>query len=277
MPGVYVSRVALAVFAFLLFLPGTGGAAERFITLASTTSTDNSGLLRYLIPKFAVSTGIQVRVVAVGTGAALRLGARGDADVLLVHAPAQERRFVAAGHGVSRRAVMYNDFILVGPRADPAGIRKERHMVAVMTRLLEKKAVFVSRGDRSGTHTKERGLWTIAGLEPQESSGGWYLETGSGMGATLNLAASRDAYTLTDRATWISFRNKRGLVLLFEGDKRLNNPYGVIVVNPATHPGVKDRDATAFADWLTGDRGQKAIASFRIQGKQVFFPHAGKR
>lgn len=277
MPGICVSRVALALFAFLLFLPGTGFAAERFITLASTTSTDNSGLLRYLIPKFAASTGIQIRVVAVGTGAALRLGARGDADVLLVHAPAQETRFVAAGHGVSRRAVMYNDFILVGPRADPAGIRIESRIVAVMTRLYEKKAVFVSRGDRSGTHTKERGLWAVAGLKPQDSSGSWYLETGSGMGATLNLAASRDAYTLTDRATWISFRNKRGLVLLFEGDKRLNNPYGVIVVNPARHPGVKDRDATAFADWLTGDMGQKAIASFRIQGKQVFFPDAGKR
>ena len=255
-------------------LTGGGHAAERFITLASTTSTDNSGLFRHLLPKFTARTGITVRVVAVGTGAALRLASRGDADVVLVHAPEQEKSFVAAGHGIGRRAVMHNDFVMVGPMSDPAGIRGERSATEAVKRLYEATALFASRGDKSGTHVKERALWQSAGLDPQKFSGRWYLETGSGMGATLNFAAARGAYTLADRATWLAFKNKRGMVLLVEGDKRLANPYGVIVVNPARHPGIKDRDASVFANWLTGKEGQAAIATFRINGDQVFFPDA---
>jgi tungstate transport system substrate-binding protein len=253
--------------------PGTAGS-HRFIILASTTSTDNSGLFRHVLPKFTADSGIAVRVVAVGTGAALRLAARGDADVVLVHARQQEERFVAQGHGIRRRAVMYNDFILVGPNSDPARIRGQADPVKALALIHQSKSIFASRGDKSGTHSKELALWREAGLEPERSSGRWYLETGSGMGATLNLAAAREAYTLSDRATWLSFNNKRGLVLLLEGNKRLNNPYGVIVVNPAKHPGVKIKDATDFADWLTGNRGQAAIASFRARGRQVFFPNA---
>lgn len=267
-------RGFLAGILCLTALASAGHAAERFITLASTTSTDNSGLFRYLLPRFTARTGIAVRVVAVGTGAALRLGARGDADVVLVHAPDQEERFVAAGHGNSRQAVMHNDFVFIGPRSDPAGIQGERRAAAVLQRLYQTRTAFASRGDKSGTHSKERALWRAAGLDPGIFSGQWYLETGSGMGATLNFASARGAYTLADRATWLAFRNKGDLVLLADGDRLLANPYGVIVVNPARHPGVKIEDATAFADWLTGREGQRAIAAYRINGKQVFFPDA---
>jgi tungstate transport system substrate-binding protein len=253
-------------------LTGAGHAAEKFITLASTTSTDNSGLFRSLLPKFTMRTGIAVRVVAVGTGAALRLASHGDADAVLVHAPEQERLFVAAGHGIDRRAVMHNDFVIVGPASDPAGIGDERSAIEVLMRLYQAKALFASRGDKSGTHTKEYALWQGAGLNSRKFSARWYLENGSGMGATLNFAAARRAYTLAGRATWLAFKNKRDLVLLFDGDDRLANPYGVIVVNPITHPGVKDRDATIIADWLTGKEGRAAIAAFRINGDQAFFP-----
>ncbi len=263
----------LFVGALCLIVPMRAShAAERFIILASTTSTDNSGLFRYLLPKFTARTGIAVRVVAVGTGAALRLGSRGDVDVVLVHAPDQENRFVAAGHGIGRLAVMHNDFVFVGPRSDPAGIMGGRQAAEVLRRLYHVRAFFASRGDKSGTHSKERALWRAAGLDPQNFSGRWYLETGSGMGATLNFAAARGAYTLADRATWLAFRNKGDLILLAQGDTLLANPYGVIVVNPVKHPGVKFSDATAFADWLTGVEGQTAIAAYRINGQQVFFP-----
>ncbi len=265
-------RLIFAGVLCIAALASAGNAAERFIILASTTSTDNSGLFRHLLPKFTARTGIAVRVVAVGTGAALRLASRGDADVVLVHAPEQEKRFVAAGHGVGRRAVMHNDFVIVGPTSDPAGIRDVRSVAEVVSRLYQAQALFASRGDKSGTHTKERALWRGAGLDPQKFSGRWYLETGSGMGATLNFATARGAHTLTDRATWLAFKNKRDLVLMVEGDRRLANSYGVIVVNPARHSGVKDRDATVFADWLTGKEGQATIAAFRINGDQVFFP-----
>lgn len=270
-------RGFLAVILCLTSLVSAGHGAERFITLASTTSTDNSGLFRALLPKFTARSGIAVRVVAVGTGAALRLGARGDADVVLVHAPDQEKQFVAAGHGLSRRAVMHNDFVFVGPRTDPAGIKGLRQAAAVLHRLYRIKAVFASRGDKSGTHSKERALWRSAGLDPRTFPSLWYLETGSGMGATLNFAAARGAYTLADRATWLAFRNKGDLVLLADGDALLANPYGVIVVNPARHPGIKADDATAFANWLTQAEGQRAIAAYRIGGQQVFFPDAGPK
>ena len=270
--GKLPTLICVLCLAASIAMTGGGQASEKFITLASTTSTDNSGLFRYLLPKFTARSGVAVRVVAVGTGAALRLASRGDADAVLVHAPEQEKRFLAAGHGIGRQAVMHNDFVIVGPKSDPAGIRGVRSAAKVVTRLYQAKALFASRGDRSGTHTKERALWRSAGLDPLKFSGRWYLETGSGMGATLNFAAARGAYTLADRATWLAFKNKRILALLAEGDKRPANPYGVIVVNPARHPGVKDREATMFADWLMGTEGQAAIAAFRIKGKQVFFP-----
>ena len=268
-------RVLLVGALFVIASAPASQAGERFITLASTTSTDNSGLFRYLLPKFTARTGITVRVVAVGTGAALRLGARGDADLVLVHAPDQEKQFVAAGHGIGRLPVMHNDFVFVGPRSDPAHIIGLRHATEVLRRLYQAKTAFASRGDKSGTHSKERALWRVADLSPQNFSGRWYLETGSGMGATLNFAAAREAYTLADRATWLAFRNKGDLVLLADGDALLANPYGVIVINPVKHPGVKDRDANAFARWLTAQEGQKAIAAFRIDGQQVFFPYSG--
>lgn len=271
--GSSMRRLLVALFCLALPL-SAGQAADRFITLASTTSTDNSGLLRHLLPKFTAHSGIDVRVVAVGTGAALRHGMRGDADVVLVHAPEQENRFVAAGHGISRRPVMRNDFVFVGPRADPAAISGLRRATEVLRRVFGAKAIFASRGDRSGTHAKERGLWQAAKLDPESFSGGWYQETGSGMGATLNFASARGAYTLADRATWLAFRNKGDLVLLSDGDPLLANPYGVIVVNPARHPDVKAADATVFADWITGAEGQREIAAFRINGEQVFFPDA---
>jgi tungstate transport system substrate-binding protein len=277
MTGFVWLRVLLIGALSILALSATGHGAERFITLASTTSTDNSGLFRYLLPKFTARTGIAVRVVAVGTGAALRLGARGDVDVVLVHAPDQEEIFVAAGHGIGRRLVMHNDFIFVGPRSDPARIAGLRHASEVLRRLYRAKAIFASRGDKSGTHLKERALWRVAELEPQAFSGRWYLETGSGMGATLNFAVGQGAYTLADRATWLAFKNKGELVLLAEGDALLANPYGVIVINPARHPGVKVHDAAAFAGWLTGKNGQAAIAAFRINGKQVFFPYSAPK
>jgi tungstate transport system substrate-binding protein len=264
----------LLTITLTIALATAGQAAERFITLASTTSTDNSGLFRYLLPKFTARSGVAVRVVAVGTGAALRLGARGDADVVLVHAPSLEKRFVADGHGIARLPVMYNDFVFVGPRSDDAAIRNMVRAVDVLKRIFERKAAFASRGDKSGTHTKERNLWRAAGFDPRSFSSRWYLETGSGMGATLNFATARGAYTLADRATWLAFRNKGDLELLADGDPVLANPYGVVVVDPARHPGVKVADATRFAKWLTGREGQAAIAAFRIGGQQVFFPDA---
>ncbi|MXU66459.1 extracellular solute-binding protein [Oceanomicrobium pacificus] len=250
-------------------------AGERHILLQSTTSTQNSGLLDAILPAFEAATGIEVRVVAVGTGQAIRNAERGDGDVLLVHARAAEEAFVAAGWGVARHDVMFNDFVLVGPQDDPAGIAGGADAVAALAAIAAADAPFASRGDRSGTHLAELALWADTGVDVAAASGGWYRETGSGMGATLNTGVGLDAYVLTDRATWAAFGNKGGHTILVEGDPRLHNPYGVILVNPARHPHVDAEAGQAFIDWLTGPEGQAAIADFRVDGAQVFFPSAG--
>jgi tungstate transport system substrate-binding protein len=255
------------------------GAAEAtsvkpFIVVASTTSTDNSGLFAHLLPMFTAESGIEVRVVARGTGQAIRMAESGDADVLLVHHRASEERFVAQGHGVARRDVMYNDFVILGPSDDPAGIAGRAEAAAALTGIARSGATFLSRGDDSGTHKKELELWRAAGIDPSQASGRWYRETGAGMGATLNTASALDAYLLSDRATWLAFRNKGALKVLAEGDPSLRNPYGVILVNPARHPHVKADQGQAFIDWLVGPQGQGAIGAFRIEGRQAFFPNA---
>ncbi len=264
--------------AAVVLLAGTANAAaaERFITVASTTSTENSGLFGHLLPLFRARTGIEVRVVAVGTGQAIRLAGNGDADVLLVHHRPSERRFVAEGYGVERFDLMYNDFVIVGPKADPAGIRGMKEAPAALGKVAAAPAPFASRGDPSGTHKKELSLWQAAGVDVAAASGGWYRETGSGMGATLNIAAAMDAYALADRATWLAFKNKAGLALLVDGDPRLFNQYGVILVNPARHGHVKQADGQAFIDWLVSVDGQRAIADFKLDGRQLFFPNAGR-
>ena len=263
--------------AFCALLATPLHAETPAITLASTTSTENSGLFAHLLPRFTEATGIAVRVVAVGTGQALRIARNGDADVLLVHHRLSEETFVAEGYGVQRHDVMYNDFVLVGPRADPAALRGLHDAAAALARISAARTLFTSRGDDSGTHKKELDLWAAAGLDPVGASGTWYRETGSGMGATLNAAVgmgAMGAYALTDRATWLAFRNKGDLEVLVEGDARLFNPYGVILVNPARHPHVHAREGQAFIDWLISDRGQAAIAAYRLDGRQLFFPNA---
>jgi len=263
-----------AALALALVLGAAAHAGTKSITIASTTSTDNSGLFAYLLPMFTSETGIEVRVIAVGTGQALRLAANGDADMLLVHHEVSERKFVAEGHGLERFAVMHNDFVVVGPAADPAGIRGMNDVAAALGRIAEGRFVFVSRGDESGTHKKELELWEASGANARPESGGWYREAGSGMGATLNTAQAMGGYTLCDRATWISFANRGDLDLLVEGDARLYNPYTAIVVNPARHPHVHAAEAQAFVDWLISETGQRAIADFRIDGQQLFYPDA---
>lgn len=250
-------------------------AAERFITLASTTSTQNSGLFEYLLPIFTAKTGIEVRVIAVGTGQALKLGANGDADVLLVHDKTGELNFVEQGYGVNRREVMYNDFVIVGPKTDAAGIRGSKNAVESFGRIAASKADFISRGDDSGTHRQELRLWDEAGVDVRSASGKWYKEVGAGMGATLNTAAGVGAYTLTDRASWATFGNRGDLELLVEGDPKLFNQYAVIEVNPAVHPTVKAAEARQFADWLVSPEGQHAIAAFVVEGQKLFVPNAG--
>jgi len=267
-------RLFLPLFLLAVALAFPSYAAERSITVASTTSTDNSGLFEYLLPIFKDKTGIDVRVVAVGTGQAIKLAQNGDADVLFVHHKPSEEKFVAEGYGVKRFDVMYNDFVIVGPKSDPAGIRGGNDAVAALRAIAEAKALFASRGDDSGTNKKERGLWKAAGVDAAASSGQWYRETGSGMGSTLNAAAGMGAYSLTDRATWIAFANKGDLELVVEGDKRLFNQYGVILVNPDKFPHVKTADGQAFIDFLIGTAGQKAIAGFQVDGQQLFFPNA---
>jgi len=265
---VLARRVLLLLFLLVLALPGN--AAERSITVASTTSTENSGLFGYLLPIFQAATGIEVRVVAVGTGQAIKLAQNGDADVLFVHHKPSEEKFVSEGYGVNRFDVMYNDFVIVGPKADPAGIRGGKNAAAALRRIATVTALFASRGDDSGTHKKEQSLWRAANIDAVAASGQWYRETGSGMGATLNTAAGMGAYTLTDRASWISFNNKSDLELLVEGDKDLFNQYGVIL----EFPHIKAADGQAFVNWLTSPEGQKAIATFRVDGQQLFFPNA---
>jgi tungstate transport system substrate-binding protein len=249
-------------------------AEEQFIILQSTTSTQNSGLFESLLPRFQERTGIHVRVVAVGTGQALKNARNGDGDILLVHAKSAEEQFVADGWGVQRHDVMYNDFVIVGPASDPAKLSGLRDAPAALKKLAEAQATFVSRGDDSGTHKKERALWKIATIDPSTASGTWYRETGSGMGATLNIAVGMHAYTLTDRGTWISFQNKGDLQVLVEGDAQLFNQYGIILVNPDKHPHVKAAQGQQFIDWLIGSEGQALIGAYQIEDQQLFFPHA---
>jgi tungstate transport system substrate-binding protein len=261
-------------FGLLLCLQRPISASNSFITLASTTSTQNSGLFRHILPMFKAYSGIDVRVVAVGTGQAIRLAKKGDADVLLVHHKPSELKFVREGFGVSHKDVMYNDFVIIGPSSDPAGIKGITNAVQALSKIQKTKSPFVSRGDDSGTNKKELSLWKLASVDVKAVSGSWYRETGAGMGATLNVALGMQAYTLTDRGTWISFKNKRGLVLLTQGDKRLFNPYGVILINKALHSNVKSFAGKVFIDWITSAAGQKAIGSFSFDGKQLFFPNA---
>ncbi len=249
-------------------------AQQPFIVVASTTSTEQSGLFASLLPAFKKHSGISVRVIAQGTGQALTTARRGDVDVVFVHDLAAEEKFIAEGFGLPRREVMYNDFIIVGPRSDPAKIRGMRDVLTSLSAITASGAAFLSRGDASGTHAAELRYWRDAGLDPQQGKGSWYRETGSGMGPTLNTASSMNAYVLTDRATWLNFRNRGELELLVEGDQRLLNQYGVIVVNPARHPHTKVDLAQQFADWLVSPAGQKAIADYRIGGEQLFFPNA---
>ncbi len=244
-------------------------ANTPFITLASTTSTEQSGLFRHIVPQFTARTGIEVRVVAVGTGQAFAIGRRGDADALLVHHRVGEDEFVAEGYGTERRDVMYNDFVLVGPRADPAGVVESRSIKDALARIAESGSAFASRGDDSGTHRKELQKWGIAEVDP---SGPWYRQLGSSMGPTLNTAAAMDAYVLTDRATWLSFRNRQDLIILFEGDESLFNPYGSILLNPERFKWVKADLVQQWHDWLVGEEGQTAIAEYRIDGEPLFFP-----
>ncbi|HEY0354038.1 MAG TPA: substrate-binding domain-containing protein [Enterovirga sp.] len=248
-----------------------GNAAERFITLASTTSTEQSGLFGHILAIFTQATGIDIRVVAVGTGQAIALGQRGDADALLVHDRPGEDKFVADGFGVDRRDVMYNDFVLVGPKADPAGIRGLRDAKAAMAKIASTQAIFASRGDDSGTNRMELRFWNALGI-PVTPGVAWYRELGSGMGPTLNTASALGAYTLTDRATWANFKNRGDLEILVDGDPALFNPYGSILVNPARFPHVKAADARTWHEWLTSPAGAAAIASYKIGGEQLFFP-----
>jgi tungstate transport system substrate-binding protein len=265
--------LALVCAASLAAAPAFVAAQERSITMASTTSTEQSGLFPYLLPAFKQATGIDVRVVAVGTGQALDMGRRGDADVLFVHDRQAEEKLVAEGFGIKRTDVMYNDFVIVGPQGDPAGA-KGKDVVAALAKIAEKSAPFLSRGDRSGTHAAELRYWKMAGTDTPATKFAGYKECGCGMGPALNIAAQSDAYVLTDRGTWLSFKNRGNLVILVEGDQRLFNQYGVIVVNPAKHPHVKVQLAQAFADWVLSPAGQQTIAAYKVGGEQLFFPNA---
>jgi tungstate transport system substrate-binding protein len=253
---------------------GSALAQDRSITVASTTSTEQSGLFGYLLPRFSEASGIQVKVVAVGTGQALDIGRRGDADVVFVHDKPAEEKFLGEGFATRRNDVMYNDFIVVGPRADPAHIAGDKDVADALRKIAAAKAPFISRGDRSGTHEAELRLWKIAGIDVAAAKGDWYREIGQGMGPALNMASSTNAYLLSDRGTWLSFKNKGDLAILTEGDKRLFNQYGVMLVNPAKHPTVKAKDGQAFIDWLISPKGQETIAGYKVGGEQLFFPNA---
>ena len=259
---------------FALLLATSAQAQQRYITVASTTSTEQSGLFKHLLPIFEKQTGIQVRVVALGTGQALDMGRRGDADVVFVHAKPLEEKFIAEGQGVKRYEVMYNDFVLIGPRSDPARVGGSQDVLAAFRKLKEAKAPFVSRGDRSGTHFAELETWKAAGIDIEKEKGSWYRDTGQGMGPALNTASAMNAYLLADRGTWLSFKNRGELTILVEGDKRLFNQYGIILVNPAKHPDVKKELGQQFIDWVLSREGQQAIADYKINGQQLFFPNA---
>ena len=271
-------RVVLAIGVTAVLFAATAPyplyADDKFIIVQSTTSTQNSGLFEHILPLFTKKTGIEVRVVAVGTGQALKNAENGDGDVVLVHSKPDEEKFVAEGWGVKRYPVMYNDFIIVGPAADPAKIAGIQRAPEALKKIAEVSAPFASRADDSGTHKAELKLWEAAGVDPKASSGSWYLETGSGMGATLNTAVGKHAYALTDRGTWLAFANKDDFKVLVEGDDKLFNQYGVILVNPTKHPNVKAKEGQAFIDWLVSPEGQAAIASYKIDGQQLFFPNA---
>ncbi|HEY0338001.1 MAG TPA: extracellular solute-binding protein [Burkholderiales bacterium] len=249
---------------------------QRFITVASTTSTEQSGLFNHLLPLFEKKTGIHVRVLALGTGQALDLARRGDADVVFVHAKSAEEKFLGEGHALKRFPVMYNDFVLIGPKADPAHIAGSRDTLAALRKIKDSRSPFVSRGDRSGTHIAELDLWKLAGVDIAQEKGPWYRDTGQGMGPALNTAAAMGAYILADRGTWLAFKNRDDLTILVQGDKRLFNQYGAMLVNPAKHPTVKRVDGQAFIDWLVSPEGQKAIADYKIGGEQLFYPNANE-
>jgi len=250
-------------------------AQEKFITVASTTSTEQSGLFGYLLPIYEQQTGVKVRAVALGTGQALDVGRRGDADVVFVHARAAEEKFMAEGQGVKRYPVMYNDFVLIGPKSDPAKIAGSKDILAALKKIEAAQAPFVSRGDRSGTHMAELDLWKAAAVDIDKSKGPWYRDTGQGMGPALNTASSMGAYVLADRGTWLAFKNRGDLEILVEGDKRLFNQYGVMLVNPGKHPNVKKELGQQFIDWLVSPAGQKAIADYKIGGEELFYSNAG--
>ncbi len=269
----FLTLAALATATSLTFA-APAGAEDKFIIVQSTTSTQNSGLYDYLLPKFGEKSGIEVRVVAVGTGQAIKNAQNCDGDVLLVHAKASEQKFVEAGYGVSRSDVMYNDFVIVGPASDPAGVAGGKDVTAALGKIKKAEAAFASRGDDSGTHKKEVALWKAAGIDATADSGSWYRETGSGMGATLNAAVGMNAYAMTDRATWIAFGNKGDYKIAVEGDKRMFNQYGIILVNPGKCPSVKADLGQSFIDWVLSDEGQSAIADYKRDGKQLFFPNA---
>ncbi len=266
------SRLLLVVGALVSSTPAL--AQDKSIMVASTTSTQDSGLFGHILPKFKAKTGIDVKVVAQGTGQALDTGRRGDADVVLVHAKAQEEKFVADGFGVKRFDVMYNDFVVIGPKSDPAGIKGGKDVLAAFKAIGDKGAPFVSRGDKSGTHAAELALWRKAGLDPAASKPVWYREIGQGMGAALNTAGGMGAYALSDRGTWISFKNRGDLDIVVEGDRQLFNQYGIMLVNPAKHPHVKKEEGQQLIDWIVSKEGQDAIGSYTINGQQLFFPNA---
>jgi len=266
--------VAAAALGTIVAFASPGIAQDTSIVVASTTSTRDSGLFDHILPIFEKKTGIKVKVVAQGTGKALDTGRRCDADVLFVHAKAQEEKFVAEGHGVKRFPVMYNDFVLVGPKSDPAGIKGTKDVARALNTIKDKKAEFISRGDRSGTHGAELRLWKAGGDDTGKDKGPWYKPIGQGMGATLNTAAASNAYTLTDRATWINFKNKQNLVIEVEGDKRLFNQYGIMLVNPQKCTSVKKDLGQAFIDWVISRDGQQAIRNYKVNGEQLFYPNA---
>jgi tungstate transport system substrate-binding protein len=276
--GETLKRIWSAGLGFLAFssLASSGAALaqERTITVASTTSTEQSGLFGYLLPRFTESTGIGVKVVAVGTGQALDIGRRGDADVVFVHDKVAEEKFLAEGFGVKRFDVMYNDFVVIGPKADPAHLAGGKDVAEALRKIAVAKAAFVSRGDRSGTHEAELRLWKEAGVDLAAVKGDWYREIGQGMGAALNMASSANAYLISDRGTWLAFRNRGDLAILTEGDRRLFNQYGVMLVNPVKHAGVKAKDGQAFVDWLISPAGQRTIADYKVGGEQLFFTNA---
>jgi tungstate transport system substrate-binding protein len=267
-------RLLLVTGALLLASPAL--AQEQSIVVASTTSTQDSGLFGYLLPIFKQNTGIDVKVVAQGTGQALDTARRGDADVVFVHAKSAEEKFLAEGFGVKRSPVMYNDFVLIGPANDPANIKGSKDIVAALKAIKDKGAPFISRGDRSGTHIAELALWQTAGIDIEHDKGPWYKAIGQGMGAALNTAQAANAYVLSDRGTWLAFKNRGDLGIAVEGDRRLFNQYGVMLVNPDKHPTVKKELGQRFVDWLVSPEGQRAIAGYKINGEQLFYPNAGE-